>query len=154
MNVAGRVARHPFGLSLAAACALLWSCNDVYGAAPVPPPPPSAPPAAVATSQAPRQVVIEDEAFALTGAPDEARTLLQRHAAKLIACPPEQVKVRHTLFSRHWESWGAFLADGCGQRVVYGEADPYSSSDPAEPRYDNVTYLVISRFPLGAARGP
>lgn len=140
--------------SLAAACVAIGACNDVYGSTPttaapsVPSPPTVAPPTT-------KQIFIEDTPFAVSGGADAevARALLQKHAAKLTSCPPEQVRVRHTVFSQQWVSWDAFLADGCGQRVVYGEAGHVVSTDPAEPKYGGVSYYVVSHFPLGAA-GP
>lgn len=87
-------------------------------------------------------IMIEDQTYAmgqdLPGRPAEVLVRLQEHAAKLIPCPTEQTRVRRVPFSGFRGQWWVYLADGCGQRIMYGEVN---SDGPDR-------YYVASRFSM------
>ncbi len=98
------------------------------------------PPAPV--PQAPVSIGIEGRDYSLLGTTADA--LLVRHAAGLVGCPQESMTAREVVFGVGHQAWQVKLAEGCGQRVVYGE-QRWRDSQPY------VGYTVVSRLSLVAA---
>jgi len=141
-------------LSPTALFMILVSCDHCGGAAPAPGATPalsattraeSAPPATAPAPAAPtsQRITIEGRPALPGGTAEDA---LRAHAASLIPCPKDQIKVREILLGRTHNPSESVFADGCGQRVVYA-----SSPTTVTSRYPE--YYVVSRFSMGYAAG-
>jgi hypothetical protein len=76
----------------------------------------------------------------------DSREALRQNAAQLLGCPVEQVRVREVLLGRPHNPSEVELADGCGQRVVYGSTPQYANDPPARRFY------IIGRFSMMPAK--
>jgi hypothetical protein len=95
----------------------------------------------------PTSIVIEDEPQQNSNAEEAIR----RHAAALIPCPADEVRVRHEELGSFPHPFDAYFADGCGQRVVYSKKLRWY---PEPEPHDTTAFYIVARFATGRGIGP
>jgi hypothetical protein len=122
--------------------AMALSCNDGFSVRPMPPPGTASP-----APSTPSEITIEGQRYSVMPGTRDSISRLRDHASKIIPCAPEQLRVRELVFGLGAPAWQAVVADGCGQRIVYGEAGHVRiGGEPDQPT--GTEYLIVSRVAL------